>query len=302
MDNDLKSSVLYRIVGIGTDPKSFLSMIQFDDDPDNKRFETFTDVCMRLDFVDRLRKIPINSSSGFERRAILNQIEKLSMYITTICIDALTNEGYEPYHEWLQKAYRSGNLGVRWSQAITNMRSAKTDQEAGELFVKWTSQFHQKEYRDGMSLRKAFRNFVCCTHDWLKRWLSDLYVIEKTNFSLQPQSTKWTEISCDDKCKRIADYLYDLRNLYTHGASPYNPLNSVQRSLPNQGVTGYVGTLFHFSPSDKKLISVALPSDVLESDVIRLLIVVWIRKNWLKIEDEECIIEKYWRSRKPSTV
>lgn len=302
MNNDLKNSVLYRIVGIGTNPKEFSSMIQFDDDPNNKRCETFSDVCMRLDFVDRLRKIPINSTSAFEKRVILNQIEKLSMYITTICIDALTNEGYEPYYKWLQKAFRSGNLGVRWSQAITEMRSAQTNQEAGELFVQWTSQFHQKEYIEGMSIRKAFKNFVCCMHDWLKRWLSDLYVIEKTNFSLQPQSPKWTEISCDDKCKRIADYLYDLRNLYTHSASPYNPLNSVQRSLPDHGVTGYVATLFHFSPSDKKLISVALPSDVLESDVIRLLIVVWIRKNWLKIEDEECIIEKYWRSRKPSIV
>ena len=76
----------------------------------------------------------------------------------------------------------------------------------------------------------------------------------------------------------------------------------MQRSLPDHGVTGYVATYFHFSPGDKKLISVALPSDVLESDVIRLLIVVWIRKNWLKIEDEESIIEKYWRSRKPSIV
>lgn len=302
MDKELKNSVLYRIIGIGADPKEFLSMIQFDDDPNKKRFETFSDVCMRLDFVDRLRKIPIISASVFEKRAILNQIEKLSMYISTICIDALTNEGYEPYHEWLQKAHRSGNLGVRWSQAITDMRSAQTDQEAGELFVHWTSQFHQKEYRDGMSIRKAFRNFVCCTHDWLKRWLSDLYVIEKTNSSLQPQSPKWAEISCDDKCKRLVNYLYNLRNLYTHSASLYNPLNSVQQSLPEHGVVGYVATSFQFSPSDNKLISVALPSGVLESDVIRLLIVIWIRKNWLKIEDEECIIERYWKSRKPSVV
>jgi hypothetical protein len=64
---------------------------------------------------------------------------------------------------------------------------AQNEQEAGELFVDWTSQIHKNEYREGMSIRKAFRNFVRSTYDWLKRWLADLYVIEKTNFSPQPQ-------------------------------------------------------------------------------------------------------------------
>jgi hypothetical protein len=36
---------------------------------------------------------------------------------------------------------------------------------------------------------------------------------------------------------------------------------------------------------------VALPYDVFESDIIRLLIIIWKRKNWLKIEDDESFID-----------
>jgi hypothetical protein len=41
---------------------------------------------------------------------------------------------------------------------------------------------------------------------------------------------------------------------------------------------------------------VSLPVDYGETEVIRLLVVNWIRKNWLKIDDGESFIQKYWQA------
>jgi hypothetical protein len=50
------------------------------------------------------------------------------------------------------------------------------------------------------------------------------------------------------------------------------------------------------SLSSEKTMRISLPVDYGEAEVIQLLIVRWIRKTWLKIDDDESFIQNYWQA------
>jgi hypothetical protein len=40
----------------------------------------------------------------------------------------------------------------------------------------------------------------------------------------------------------------------------------------------------------------SLPVDYGEAEVIRLLIVGWMRKTWLRLDDDEVLVQDYWQA------
>jgi len=72
-------------------------------------------------------------------------------------------------------------------------------------------------------------------------------------------------------------------------------LNFIQRSSKDY-VNGYISNFIPALLNNEKIMKVALPIDYGEAEVIRLIIVCWMRKNQLKIIDNEDFIEKYWNA------
>ena len=269
-----------------------------------KRHETLIGVCARLSLIDQIRGFSFVGSTQFETRNFLYQIDRLSAYLTTTCIDVLTNEHYQPYHLWLEESHKDGSLGNTWNRAVNELSQSLTPDKTASAFVKWTKDLFNKEYNETTSIRKAFKNFVSARDGWLKNWLLQNYIVEKLNSNFAPKKS-WQVMGDEQKCRNIAHYLYDLRNLYTHTVIPYQPLDSVQRnisSIPDKyRPKGFVAIFFPSTNNSETYTRISLPEDKRESDVIRLLIITWIRMHWLEITtDSESFIQKYWGSRTTS--
>lgn len=267
-----------------------------------KRLETLVGVCARLALVDKIRGFSFIGIAQFEKENFLYQIDRLSAYLTTTCIDVLTGEHYQPYYQWLEESYSNGNLDINnnWDQAITELSQPLMPDKTASAFIKWTKKLYEDGYKETTSIRKAFKNFVSLRDNWLKNWILRNYIVEKLGSDFQPKKS-WQDMSDDEKFGNIAHYLYDLRNLYTHTVIPYQPMDTVQRHNANISdkyrVKGYFAIFFPPS-NDDRYRRILLPEDKRESDVIRLLVITWIRLNWLGItSDDDSFIQKYWESR-----
>lgn len=266
-----------------------------------KRLEILVGVCARLSLVDQIRGFSFVGSTQFEKENFLYQIDRLSAYLTTTCIDVLTGEQYQPYHQWLEESYKGGVLGDTWNQAITELSQDLTPDKTASVFVKWTKSLYKGGYNETSSIRKAFKNFVGVRDDWLKNWLLQNYIVEELNSNFKSKKN-WQVMSDDEKCRNIAHYLYALRNLYTHTVIAYQPMESVQRNnsnLPDKyRVKGFFAIFFPPTSKDEPYRRISLPEDKRESDVIRLLVITWIRMHWLQIAtDSDSFIQKYWENR-----
>lgn len=193
-------------------------------------------------------------------------------------------------------------MGATWNQAITELSQNLTPDKVASAFVKWTNILYEDDYKETTSIRKAFKNFVSEIDDWLKRWLLQNYIVEELNSTFEPKK-KWQDMYDDEKCRNIAHYLYDLRNLYTHTVIPYQPMESIQRHnsnlLDKYQVKGFFAIFFPPTSEDEPYRRISLPQDKWESDVIRLLVLTWIRRYWLEITtDSDSLIQKYWEGRR----
>lgn len=266
-----------------------------------KRCNTLNGVCVRLSMVDQIHGCSFTGNTQWEKENFLYQIDRLSAYLTTTCIDVLTNEHFQDYYQWLKESHEGGVLGDIWRQAFTELSQTVTPDETANAFVKWTEVLHTKGYKETTSIRKAFKNFVSMRDDWLKNWILQNYVVEEVNANIEPKKD-WHILSDDDKCRNIARYLYALRNLYTHTVVDYQAMESVQRhnsTLPKKyQVKGFFAILFPSTSKDEPHRRISIPEDKRESDMIRLLVITWIRRHWLEITtDGESFIQKYWDNR-----
>jgi len=296
---ELLNSSVYRTLSVGDTPADFADRLEPLRLDNQQRLKRLFGICGRLVFAEQIHNTPISvTTTTRERIRFLYQIDRLATYLTTTCIDIATGERFQHYHEWLKEAYESNLLSDSWDKAVGELGEARSASEIEKLFVKWTFDIYKVDYQSKMSIRQAFKEFVWDTPPWFKEWLFKEYIVEYLDFSLKPSEPRWTALADKDKCRRLAFYLYEVRNLYTHTVIPYQPMDFIQRSFPQSGVGGYVATIFPPSSKDEKFRSVALPAGVKESDVIRLLVIIWLRKHWLKFEDRESLLERYWANRK----
>lgn len=295
------STLVNRVLLLDETAQSIERKLNTLQENDPKRLETLVGVCARLSLIDQIRMFSFAGSTQYERDNFLYQINRLSSYLTTTCIDILTGEHYQPYYQWLEEAYKSGTLGDTWDQAITELSKCVTQEKTASMFVKQTKNLHEHGYKETTSMRKAFKDFVSEGESKLKDWLLQNYIVEELNSNFEPKKN-WQSLDDEKKCRNIAYYLYDLRNLYTHTVIPFQPMESVQHNnsnLPEKYQVQGFGAIF-FPPTSKGEPSrrISLPVDKKESDVIRLLIIIWIRAHWLHIEtDSESFLQTYWESR-----
>lgn len=295
---DIQNSLVYKVVGFGAQPEIFqqrlVSMEQND-------YDTLMGICARLAFIDQVeigRKI---TGWNIQEHALSNQFGRLKLYLTITCIDVITGIGFEQFHDWLNKEFKTKSIqnSENWKNAIEELTNSQSSEQTEQLFRKHINEIYNRDYLNSTSKRRAIKGFVKNTTPWLKDWLCNLYVINfHEQVNSQTTTEQWANLSPDKKSERIAEYLYRTRNLYTHTVIGYESLNFVQPVAKNiSGIEGYIAIWLPVSLSSEKIIQVSLPVDYDETEVIRLLIVNWIRKNWLKIDDDESFIQKYWQAK-----
>jgi hypothetical protein len=295
------STLVNRVLLIDEDTQGIGDKLDALQQSNSECYYKLIGVCYRLSFIDQVRALSFVGSIPFENKNFFYQIDRLSTYLTTTCIDVLTNEHFQTYDRWLEESYKGGLLGDTWNQAIAELSKGLTPDKTASAFVKWTKKLHKDGYEEKTSIRRAFKNFVSDRDDWLKNWLLQNYIVEELN-SKSKFRKGWQVMSDVEKCRNIAHYLYALRNLYTHRVTDYQAMEYVQRNnsnLPDKyQVKGFFAIIFPSTSKDEPYRRISLPEDKRESDVIRLLVITWIRKHWLQIvTDNDCFIQKYWERR-----
>jgi hypothetical protein len=241
----LTKSVGYKVLSIRDDSIAFAIKLRDLREKDPERFERLFGICERLEFVEQLRhtaRMAISHEYEKERHA-LYQLNRLTTYLMTTCIDIATGERFQNYKTWLSKNYKALDAEDNWEKAIRALSEATDKAEVAKLFVESTASVYEKNYEPNMSIRRSFVNFICSMDDWFKEWLfNDKYVIQLSSsdiFSEDFQEPRWETLDTDGKCERIAHYLYDVRNLYTHTVDYYAPYDTGRFSVSygNYGVT-----------------------------------------------------------------
>ena len=292
---DIQNSTIYEILGFGAQHESFQHRLGLMGQTD---YENLVGICSRLAFLNQLESGRKISGWNIQEHALSYHYARLKLYLTITCIDAITGIGFEQFHEWINREYKNKSIqnSKTWKVAIQELTSSQKPEQTEKLLRKHVNEIYEHDYLIATSKRRAIKNFVRNSDSWLKAWLCNLYVIQDLEQpSAQNISEKWANMSQDKKTDRIGEYLYRTRNLYTHTVVGYEPLTLVQRSAKNN-IKGQIAIRIPSSLSSKKIMRVSLPVDYGETEVIRLLIVHWIRKNWLKIDDDESFIQNYWQA------
>jgi hypothetical protein len=195
----LIKSVGYKVLSIRDDPIAFAIELRDFREKDPERFERLFGICERLEFVEQLRhtaRMAIGHEYTKERQA-LYQLDRLTTYLMTTCIDIATGKSFESYKVWLARNYKDLDIEDDWNAAI-RMLSDTTDKDKAEvarLFVKSTARIHEKLYEPNMSVRRGFVDFICNMDGWFKEWLfNDKYVIQLSSsdiFSEDFQEPRW---------------------------------------------------------------------------------------------------------------
>jgi hypothetical protein len=292
---DIQNSTAYKVLGFGEQPESFQHKLASIEQAD---YEILVGICARLAFINQVESGRKVAGWNIQEHALSYQFERLKLYLTITCIDAITGIGFEQFHEWLNREYKNNAIqsSETWKIAIQDLTNSQKSDQIEKLLRKHINEIYTRDYLNATSKRRAIKNFVKDSDFWLKDWLCNLYVIHDVEqSSAQTVTEQWADMSQDKKSERIAEYLYRTRNLYTHTVVWYESLNFVQRSTKND-IKGYIAILIPSSLSSEKTMQVSLPVEYGETEVIRLLIVRWIRKNWLKIDDDKSFIQKYWQA------
>jgi hypothetical protein len=296
-DSWLLDSVAQKILREGDNHVSFALRLRDLETEDQGRFWRLFGICARLEFVEQLRHTARLAVCEQGIHTAQYQLEMLTTYLTTTCMDIATGGEYEHYWQWLKKAVESRSID-NWSSAISALTAAESSSDIAELFIEWTERIYKKDYLDKMGIRRAFKRFVSDMPNWLKKWLAEAYFLVDGDFLSMSQDFKWLRMNDEEKCEQIALYLYDVRNLYTHSVVPRPSMDHEERGRFPWTIGGvrYGFVAFHKGGDiDAKVErSVGLRHAVAESDVVRFLVVAWIRKQWLHIEDDESFVDRYW--------
>jgi len=99
------STLVQSVLAIDGLPQGIEEKFKVLQQSDPKRLEILVGVCARLSLIDQIRGFSFSGSTQFEKENFHYQIDRLSVYLTTTCIDVLTGEHFQPYHQWLKESY-----------------------------------------------------------------------------------------------------------------------------------------------------------------------------------------------------
>lgn len=149
-------------------------------------------------------------------------------------------------------------------------------------------------YYEEEGVRRSFKKALHALDDWLKSWLSETYFIAKEGI-LEPGAIRyWSELPSDERFVKIVNYVFDIRNVYTHTVE-YRPTRE-----DNWGTLGLTieGTKYRFQAirddGGDPVFDVGIREGFAETDILNLLVIAYVRKKWLCLHDDESFLHTYW--------
>lgn len=294
--SSLADSTPQKILFVGDDSIDFQQKLLFLKRNHAERYNKLWGVCARLQFVEHL----LNSASfmvidHIEPMATY-QAERTAAYLTATCIDVIAGKSFKKYLNWLMdktKGQAENVFGRSCKLPLSTIDEAET-------FITEISASLYDEYENESSIGRNFRRLIMGNYDWLTNWLIKSYIIEKGDIFLKlvdVDNCSWVKLSSERKIRQIAEYIYNLRNRFTHTVDSHP---SLERggivSIPIFGEKYTFNSFYEDGNLNKPIeMSVGLTAGYAESDVIRLIVTVELRK-WLGFEDKEQFLEKYWRA------
>jgi hypothetical protein len=269
-------------------------------DTNNTLSKKLHKICARLEFVEELKYTSALWVGDHQERAAQYQIDRLITYLTLTCVDIAAGRGFKDFPKWLKDEFQKENLRASLSEMITAFQSTNTSLELQKCVATWVWKLYHEDYLDldNQGIGRKFKKFLSDNlPEWLRNWLAEVYVIVPGNeMPFLVSQLDWFNLPEPDRCKLIATHLYEMRNKYTHTVE-YLPA----REGASGGTWGvninkndYKFSSFHKDGNiDAPIVRwVGLKNGFIESDVIRLIIIVQLR-TWLGIDDELPIIHTF---------
>jgi hypothetical protein len=269
-------------------------------DTNNSLSKKLHQICARLEFVEQLKYTSALWVGHNQERAAQYQLDRLITYLTLTCVDIAAGREFKDFPKWLKDELQKENLRTSLSEMIATLQSTHTSLELQESIGLWVRKLYHEDYLDldNQGIGRKFRKFLSDDlPEWLRNWFAEVYVIvygDKIPFLFS--QSDWFKLDVLERCKLIAKHLFEMRNKYTHTVE-YLPA----REGEGGGTWGVKINENHYEFStvhkdgdiDAPIVRwVGLKKGFIESDVIRLIVIVQLRA-WLGIEDEPPIIQTF---------
>jgi hypothetical protein len=293
------SGLLHRVLRINDDVMEFSRALYryHQTDPEGLRF--VESVCARLDFIERLRANRPTDSLEHDILPFGFDLDRLTSYLSVTCIDVVARDKYKAFPQWLEQASKDLPGHPIISEAFQELGRSGTA-TINEAFVWATKRIFEGDYAEIAGMRRGFRRFFASLPVWLKHWLGSVYFIVNGELLIASPDLSWLTIDDEEKCKRIALYLYEVRNYFTHTVEHHPDFEGAQKGSPKTTInrTSYRFQGFYpngdFHKSAKRY--VGLQVGLAESAVLRLLVVIVLREL-LGLENNPKDIDAYWNWR-----
>lgn len=290
----LRESFAFSVLSEGDYSNEFIDRLFELSINDSKLFDKLFGICRRLEFIEHMRWAKPISISDSHQQIFGYSLDRLVAYLSSTCIEIAVSPSFQSYAEWLKTAVDSGSL----ESELQLMFDDSIPNSLGNNVTKFVTTTYESNYLDDTGLTRSFRKFFTENMpDWLQQWTANTYYLiegdlfDEKHFADLGKQT-WLKKDSRERCRKIADYLYtQVRNKHTHSANYY----------PHHEKGGFVnipeiGYKFIFFPKEDKgkPMTIGLKNGLNESQVIRFLVVSHMRRNWLKINDNEDFITHYW--------
>ncbi len=318
-DSWILDSPAQRILREDSDPPAFSALLAKYHHNSPEQSRRLHSICTRLEFVEQLNhSLSVRTA---QHRRLEYQTSRLVTHLTLTCLDivAARTASFQEFPHWLSSQLkRSPNEWphsirdairqvVDASQDAVSLRHrllrprphADLTSTAGTTLSAGLVAAYNKDYLPNFGMRRGFGWLITTAiPDWLKTWLADTFFIVKGDIIPivldDAPSLDWLNMSLEQRLARIADYLYQARNVYTHSVRhhPAMDIEGIFR-LPIRG-TNYRFAFIDRTddiPSPVEW-SIGLKEGLPESEVIRLIIVVELRRR-IGIEDSSPLIETF---------
>lgn len=264
---------------------------------DVARFRKLGGICDRLDFKERFRHTSrLLAKEGVEQY-IIYQRDRLNAYLTATCIDVAAGQNdFQQFFDWLRSELKSDKTRASTESLVNSLALAKSESEVVKQLARGMNAHRLDstayEYLEEQGVRRGFKRALNSLDDWLKEWLTEVYFIVG-DFILRPGiANSWLELNDVQKYARVVDYLYQLRNTYTHTVSYRPTMEDVWGSF----TTSINGVRYRFRSidnGDSTMSEIGLREDLSETDVIELLVVLYLRTKIVLLNDDQSFLGRY---------
>ncbi len=294
-----------RVLCEGNDLVDFARRLKKLRDENQILFERLYGICLRLRFIEQIResRILVLQSQDMDRAQTQAeyQIGRLSTYLTATCIDVAAGKDktYKEFHEYLLGEIKGLSRSPDHNGLVATLTQSTSEATTLTKLKGWIDTLLENYFRE-YGVRRAFSRVIFDLPAWMRGWLADIYFIRDGDLTMfeSYRIQQWRATTVDERCARIAKYLFDIRNRYTHTvdyAPPMERIDDFRLAFPTVSGVQYRFNKFHedgdFEKPVKLTVGLAGELNFVESDVIRLVVLVHLRK-WLGLVDDQSFIER----------